>query len=1218
VSLRRFGEVFRRAFTLQWRRPLIWILLLILALMAYGLVSGNVTIRTGDSDTAGKKAWITSQFAMARWLCAIAALAYSFFVAVAAGMPVIQDDEDKVGAILHATPLTTREYVWGKWLAVVATFLGVLALELGFHAVSAHLLAGPEKHEYIGPFVLANYLRPALLLVLPLIVAIAGASFLLGTWTRKAIPVFFLPAALLLFCLFFLWQWNPSWLQADHPGIERLLQWIDPSGLRWLGHVWLDVDRGVDFYNHGTMAVDPAFGASRAALVLLGLLCVHVAERRFARTLRGAVARRSKAEAARAAEADAAERAPAAAAATAAGATTTRRPGLFRGALEIARAEARELRSQPGLYLFVPLILLQTIGVGMTRVGPFDTPLLATAGTLAAQACNTLMLLLCLLLLFYTVESLEREKARGLAPIHHATPVGSGSLLLGKSLANSVVAFVILVAAWLASVVILLIQGKAPLQTGPFAIVWGLLLLPSFFTWTAFVAALHALSRNRYATYGLALGVLVLCGWLTARDATTWVTNWNLWGVVTWSDLGPLELDRGVLILNRLLWIAWGIAFTAFAVKLFPRRSLDPASVLLALRPLALLKSLLRFSPFLAAPIVLSFVVGHLVDHGRGGDAAEKRGKDYWRKNVATWKDAKKPTLVDVELDLTLDPERSTFQAKGRYGLKNLEASPLPKIAITPGFHFEHAEWSLAGEKSEPEDRAGLLVFTPKAPLAPGAALDLGFAYDGRFPAGASKNGGALGQFILPSGAVLTSFGPEFVPAVGFLEGVGIDKDNKADAKVWPDDWYVGVTKSGFGNDAACTTHVTLHVPEAYTANSVGVLESESVENGVRTAVWRSDYPVEFFNVICGKWAVKRGEGTALYYWPGHSWNVDEMVEALDGARRWYSEWFMPFPWKELKLSEFADHSTYAQGFPTDITFSEGIGFLAKSDPRARVAFMVTAHESAHQWWGNLLVPGEGPGGNLLSEGMAHFSTILLFQQMRGERERIEFLKRIETSYNRQRQVDSEKPLVKIDGSRAGDTTVTYDKGGWVFWMLLNQMGRERCLAGLQEFLRRYHHQRDHAVLQDFVATLREFADDPAAYDAFTKQWFFEVVVPEYRLSEAKKQKLEAAASSDHAEEWEVTARVENAGTGTMPLEVAAARGERFPDDESPAKDDAAVAAAKAAPGKRYADARTTVTLHAGESATVTIRCPFEPERLLVDPDLRVLQLRREQATVKL
>ena len=52
------------------------------------------------------------------------------------------------------------------------------------------------------------------------------------------------------------------------------------------------------------------------------------------------------------------------------------------------------------------------------------------------------------------------------------------------------------------------------------------------------------------------------------------------------------------------------------------------------------------------------------------------------------------------------------------------------------------------------------------------------------------------------------------------------------------------------------------------------------------------------------------------------------MRECLDAARRYYSEWFYPYPWRELKLSEFPNLATYAQGFPTNITFSEGIGFL--------------------------------------------------------------------------------------------------------------------------------------------------------------------------------------------------------------------------------------------------------------------------------------------------
>jgi hypothetical protein len=42
------------------------------------------------------------------------------------------------------------------------------------------------------------------------------------------------------------------------------------------------------------------------------------------------------------------------------------------------------------------------------------------------------------------------------------------------------------------------------------------------------------------------------------------------------------------------------------------------------------------------------------------------------------------------------------------------------------------------------------------------------------------------------------------------------------------------------------------------------------------------------------------------------------------------------------------------------------------------------------------------------------------------------------------------------------------------------------------------------------------------------------------------------------------------------------------------------------------------VTLGAGETKTLTIHCAFEPSAVVVDPDVRVLQLRRKQATANL
>jgi hypothetical protein len=133
--------------------------------------------------------------------------------------------------------------------------------------------------------------------------------------------------------------------------------------------------------------------------------------------------------------------------------------------------------------------------------------------------------------------------------------------------------------------------------------------------------------------------------------------------------------------------------------------------------------------------------------------------------------------------------------------------------------------------------RAGLRVFKIDPPLAHGDRLTLGFKFEGTLPDGISKNGAGMEEFILPSGVVLTSFTPTFEPNIGFREGVGIDKDNKYDAREYPDDFYVGIMRSGFGNDASCTTKVTIHIPEAYTANSVGVKTSDDVADGKRTVV---------------------------------------------------------------------------------------------------------------------------------------------------------------------------------------------------------------------------------------------------------------------------------------------------------------------------------------------------------------------------------------------
>jgi ABC-type transport system involved in multi-copper enzyme maturation permease subunit len=1186
MSPGRLTRVFVQECRQYIRRPLVWILILLVVFIARGMSNGTVRIATGDSVVGGAKAWNTSEFAVAQLLAIVTFLVFPFFIAVTTGLAVVRDQELRVGELLHATPLTAGEYIWGKFLAGLVTFFAILAIYAGAMMVFNHIVPNDKTLDLRGPFSLSNYLRPAVVIVIPALVFVAGVCFAVGEWTRRPILLFVLPVGLLLVCGMFLWDWSPSWLD---PRVNAALMLVDPSGFRWLNETWLKVDRGVDFYNHARIEFDWPFLATRVGLVLAGVGAVFVSQAHFATGLRGSRAVRGRASAEPATAV-----APRAAASLVSLDMRSRAPGSVRSLYLAARVELLELRSQPGLYLFVPLILLQTIGSNLLATGAFGTPLLQTSGTLAVGCMNTLTLTICLLLLFYTVESLERERLTRLAAIHYATPLQTSALLIGKALANSVVAVAILLAALAGCMVVLFYQGRVGVEVWPFALTWGLLLVPTFIAWTAFVTMALAVTGNRYAAYGVGLAALVFTGYRQFTDQMNWVGNWDLWGVVRWSDMGVFEIDRQALLLNRLFVSGIAVVCTCVAVRTFRRRELDPGRTLVRLYPLPLLKAGLYLLPFVAVPLTAGILLWSCVYAGYEGAAAKKQQKDYWRANLATWKDEPQPAVRAIDVDVQLEPDRRWFKVQGSYEMVNTRPKPLSRFALTGGGHWRNIHWTLDGEDFTPEDHSRLFVFRPMPAVAHDGHFRVGFSYDGTLPAGISENGKGAREFILPSSVVLTCFGPSFLPLPGFLDIIGVDKENRYDPRDYPDDFYEGITEPIFGGSGSFTTNVRVTAPEDFTINSVGVLESETVAQGKRTVVWRSDHPVRLLNVIAGRWAVRRGKDTVIYYHPGHTYNIDEMCEALDGARRWYSEWFYPYPWRELKLSEFPNLATYAQGFPTNITFSEGIGFLTESDANVQLAFFVTAHEAAHQWWGNILTPGKGPGGNILAEGMAHFSTILLAEQVKGLRSRIEFCKRIEEKYNLDRRRDAERPLVKIDGEKDGDTTVTYDKGGWVFWMLLRLMGREQALAGLHAFIEQYHDGPDFPVLQDFVTTMRRFAPDTVAYDDFVRQWFFEVVVPEYRLSDARRE------PTGEDGEWVVTVRVNNVETGRMPVEIAAVRGERFDDKGQPTAD--------------YREARTKVILGAGESKEVRIRCPFEPDRVVVDPDATVLQLRRKFA----
>ncbi|HET9253291.1 MAG TPA: ABC transporter permease subunit [Candidatus Eisenbacteria bacterium] len=1193
MSFRRFAATFWLEFSHAVRRPLFIVLAVILALSGFGLSSGSMQISSGDSSVGGTKAWITSEFAQTQMMTFIILLYYGFFLSIAAGLGLLRDRELKIDVLLQTTSLRPGEYVLGRFTAVFAIFAVLLFWQVMVNAFFNHLVPNPNAAEMRGPFLLSSYVVPVLTLGLPFVVFFAGLSMLIGERTRSAILVFVLPVALLLVCAFFLWTWSPSWLDQ---GLNRLMQILDPSGYRWLNETHLKVDRGVEYYNTQPVPYDAVFWLNRVWMLAIGFVALWLTVRAVERSRKGVVASRRALARSRKAAAVEAAAAPIRPVVAGEFGTSGRGPSFVQGVLAVAAAEGRELLRQPGLYIFIPLILLQALGNALVAIGPFDTPILLTPGITAVGIGNQITTFACMLLLFYTVESLERERTTGLASVLYSTPLRTGAYLFGKALANSMVAVAVLLASLAASAIALAVQGKVPFSFEPYLVVWGLLLVPTFLVWTSFVTALYAAVGNRYGAYALAVAALIFSGYRALTGGMNWAGNWPLWGVLRWSDMGFYETDRLAIVLNRVMILGLTVFFTAVAVRLFRRRAVDGVRLMHRLAPRQLFRTGVSLSPYAVVPAVCCVALMFQVSQGLEGGAMKKAKKDYWAKNLKTWLNAPLPDIARVDVALRIDPAKHWLSSQGTLTLVNREATELAAIPLSGGWHWDSLTWTMDAKPYTPDDSKRLYLFRPDRPLAPGDSVTIGWKWDGVFPKGITKNGGNTDEFILPSGVVLTGFSPSFMPVVGFMEDVGETKDNRTEPKQYPRDYWKGVTKGGYGATAWFPARVTVTGPAEYTLNSVGVCTKNEVKDGWRTQVWETDHPVKIMNVVCGRWKEKRGESTTIYYHPAHTYNLQEMSATLDAARKWYSEWFLPYPWRELKLSEFPALAGYAQGFGTNITFSENIGFLTKNDEKTNATFLVTAHEAAHQWWGNILTPANGPGADFLSEGMSHFSTLLLFEQVKGPKARMEFAKGIESRYGDRRRPDEERPMYEIDGKRPSDETVMYDRGGWVFWMLYDFMGHERALEGYQHFIRTWSQSRDHAALPDFVLAMRPFAADTASYDAFTKQWFEGRVVPEYRLVGTSKKTPDGR--------YEVTVKVTNRGTGRMPVEVAVTRGERW---EKTASDSAA-----------YREARALVKPGKDETETVVVRCDFEPDQVVVDPDVRVLQLNRKLAVAKL
>ena len=279
----------------------------------------------------------------------------------------------------------------------------------------------------------------------------------------------------------------------------------------------------------------------------------------------------------------------------------------------------------------------------------------------------------------------------------------------------------------------------------------------------------------------------------------------------------------------------------------------------------------------------------------------------------------------------------------------------------------------------------------------------------------------------------------------------------------------------------------------------------------------------------------------------------------VSSALQFFSALFGSPPLKNLTVSPIP--GPFGQGFPGLVYLST----LSYLDPNQRpeglrgtreqlfFSDLIEAHEVAHQWWGDVVMP-ESYQDEWLSEALATYSALLYLESKKGSKAMQDVLEDYRDTLIKKDEngatLESAGPItwgfrLENTGSEVAWHDITYFKGAWVLHMLRQRLGDSVFLKMLAE-LRRLYDSKTLSTAQ-FAALVKEIARSRAPgsrtkafdVDEFFENWVYGTGIPELKLSYS----ISGLAPAVRVSGSVLQSGVEDGFSTQVPVEIQFAKG---------------------------------------------------------------------------
>ncbi|QOY96527.1 hypothetical protein IM543_05045 [Massilia sp. UMI-21] len=979
-------------------------------------------------------------------------------VAAVMGRSVQQDFEYEMQHFFFSAPIRKADYVLGRFLGAFVT-LAIILSSIVLGAWLGSFIPGIDP-DRLGPNGLSSYLLPYLLTLLPNTFIFGSLFFVLAALSRRMLPVYVASIVMMIGYIV-----APSLARdLDYKTLAALIDPFGTTALIRLTEYWPIAER-----NTRLVTLEGVYLVNRLVWLGFGLVVLLLGYWRF-HTSDNVDPRHKKGQQPGDIPATPAPPSPQL---SRAAVDTREAPDFARRSLGLLLGKSvwYNLRESSKNVYFLALAIAGVLILAASALdlgaiyGTNTYPVTYMVLDLIREVFALYMLVVTTL---FAGEMVWREREARMAQMLDAMPAPTWLPLVGKTLALVGLQALLLAMAMVVGMLIQLFKGWFVLEPGLYLRFLFTVLLPQYALLAVAAVAVQVIVNNRYLAYFILIAVYLVTATAQGVGLDHPMLVYGSTPPFTYSAMNGFG---HYLLREHLFQLYWsGLALMLMvAARVLWARGVDDGW-----------RERLRLARRnLSRPVLAGFGAGLLVFAGTGAllayeldaggyrtSARQESLRAEYELRYRRYAKLPQPRIVDVHLEADLRPETRSLSVNGVYELLNRNTVPVQDIVL-----YQQRGAALATRFSLParlvlaDPEHGFYHYRLAQPLQPGARMDFRFRV-GYAPGGLLDLGSETP--VIRNGTFFTN---EVMPRIGYQPAVELtdERDRKRrglapkDPMAARDDQAaranhsLGVDAGWIGFDAVLATS-----PDQI-AIAPGTLEKEWIDKGRRYFHYRMDRPIlNFYAIQSARYEVRhdRWQDVTIdvFYHPGHEANVERMIRGAQAGLEYAARRFGPYPFRELRIVEFPRYASYAQAFPGTIPFSESMGFIARIDEDSPkdidYPFYVSAHETAHQWWGHQLVGANTRGATVLSESLSEYTALMVMKRAAGGQKMRRFLRYNLDAYLMGRATERRKELPLAQNEN--QDYVHYRKGSLALYLLADLLGEDTVNGVLRGLLEKH------------------------------------------------------------------------------------------------------------------------------------------------------------------